>query len=268
MTLYRLSGARIKVGLSPAALDDIGTLRHAKRPSQIVDTTSKVFAGAPGRSIQLDLAEISIINKGRAAAFISEVQLDLGPERMFRRRYYVAGQPIPLRGAVTEERFRLEPGEAVTIYMDIWAFLPASIKQHRPTRSSTHVRASVRTNMGRRKRSPIWLRWSVSPGQENFEDTPITFDAVVWRSLFRWLVVRGQDEDSTMQDRYGRADMARMLLRDELQQRPVEPTRLADKLKQIVDPLLASNAGFNLAWALKDFDPMTAARSAPPAQAE
>lgn len=220
MALYRLSGSRVKVRLTPAAMNAMGTTWRSRTIEQFVDPPKypSLLNWPVGRDSIMEFAEITVANVGRTATSVSEISLDLGVNRVrfHRPRYTVAGIPVPLDKVITSLPVRLEPGSEVVILFDLWAFLPDAIVANRPGRP--RVRASARINVRRSRRSPFFSAWRISSGQTRFDGKPLTLDGAIYRALFRGLLPADDEDDakSNVSDRLAAVQFAWGMIRSNL----------------------------------------------------
>lgn len=178
--LYRLSGARIQVELRPAKYDSLGSI-IAGPP----EGWNKTRAAPPDFYLDewfLDIAAVRIVNIGRTAISVSDISLDIGKSK--RGRHTRRGYPLDIHEGFMEKVARLEPGEEITVYYNLWAVIGDSSTREKPLK----VRASA-TPAGRKaKRSKGgWLidpDWDVLDQRDLEKVTP---KLMAYRALFQSL---------------------------------------------------------------------------------
>lgn len=186
--LYRLSGARIIVRLTPVILtiDHIVVRGHEKGfgytpiPPEITKNLGEWT---------VDLAKVQVTNVGRTAVSVDDISLDVSRPwpRWSRGRHTVRGHPVKSDGCSTEERERLEPGDTVCVMFDVWPLIEGL--QGRDADIVT-VRGSAHPAGRRPRRSPWRRRWRLPMEQRSFIDKAKPAPMLMayqelWRSL-RW----------------------------------------------------------------------------------
>jgi hypothetical protein len=256
MTLYRLSGSRVKVRLSPAVIDGMGTTWRARSIRQVARPTPKLTEDLQwpvGQANVIELAEITVANVGRAATSIAEIALDLGAEHWWRWRqhYTIAGIPVPLNDSIVKLPMRLEPGDQIRMTFDVWAFLPEALAKHPRAKHVVRVRASVKANLGRVRRSPRLRGWRISKDQHNFARATPTLDQAVYGALFRSLIGFNSDTESAG-DRITRVQYVWGRLRSRhLSSMSME--QIMDAMGPTIPELQRLNAGMQIWRALGPF---------------
>lgn len=158
MTLYRLSGARLNVTLTPCLIDPLETVSSGPNKGWGKELPSVI---APMLARQVELAQVRVTNIGRTAVSIEDIALDFGRTRPFSLgRMTIAPYPAKVQGSSTERAHRLDPGQGVVVYFELWS----PVKAMRERKSGTlSVRATARA-VGRRQRRSRWRnRWRISP---------------------------------------------------------------------------------------------------------
>lgn len=155
LLLYRLSGARVGVRLIPAILDANGTLARGPDrgwPAKVQPTS--ILSLGPWF---VDLAEVRVTNLGRTAISVSDIGLDFGRLHWWSiGRYTIRGVPVAVHDGCLDEVVRLETGESVSVFLDLWQL----VKSHHSGRAGkSRVRASVYPAGRRKKRSKWRKRW-------------------------------------------------------------------------------------------------------------
>ncbi|SDF64446.1 hypothetical protein SAMN05216553_102472 [Lentzea fradiae] len=178
--LYRLSGARLNVALRPCLVDEYDTIFRGPSRGWPKTTPAGFF---PSSRWTIELAEVTVTNVGRAPISVENVSLDIGrwPRRLFGR-WTVAGVPVSLSKGIRENHCRLEPGDSVTAYLDVWR----AIQMARTLRPRVVVRASAQP-VGRRAKRSLWIqRWTVETGMRSLhpkvDDSP---ERQAYRELWR-----------------------------------------------------------------------------------
>lgn len=75
LVLYRLWGSRLDVRLTPAVLNEHGTILHGPDRGFAVDIPAEMKSA--GRGWTVDLAEVTVVNIGRTAVSVTDISLDL-----------------------------------------------------------------------------------------------------------------------------------------------------------------------------------------------
>ena len=184
LTLYRLSGARVRVEFSPVVMTHLGSVIKG---SQGRWPTTKPDGISMPREDDLwaELAQIRVANIGRTVVWVSEIGLDFGSEVRLRRRRRLTISPIPIEvagGIATTGPIRLEPGQS----MDVNAPMAQSISwvQSRRPHGSLLVRGTATLAGRRAKRSPA--RYSLrlrGDDSSHFPDGQVTPQVITFQLL-------------------------------------------------------------------------------------
>jgi hypothetical protein len=183
LTLYRLSGARIRIGFTPVVMTHRGTIVKGSRgqwPKQLPG-----IAELQESDLWVELAQIDIANVGRTAIWASGIGLDFGPESLLRRRQRLTLSLRPFGvggGLIDNSPTRLEPGQAVVMYVTLRESITWAGGHHR------HERIAVRgtaTLAGRRaKRSPWRRALRVNEGHsKRFPHGETTLPVLIFQEL-------------------------------------------------------------------------------------
>lgn len=181
---YLLEGARVRVRMNAAVLDEYAIRRSVKSW-----TTVEHMARLEG-GWYIEAVEIEIENVSRSALTVSDVSLDLGRTRRFGLgRRTIGPYPLSAPDATQERSTRLEPFARCSYVFDVWRALRAVEKdKFAAVQFPVRVRASVRVaGRIRRRRSPLRRGWVVAPGQMTFFSGPTEIGLAAWQSLFRHL---------------------------------------------------------------------------------
>ena len=166
LTLYRLSGARLEVRLTPGVVvPRFGSITSAIDSGWREVGPPTAFAHVDD-TLWADLAVIRVTNVGRVATSVSGVGLDFGTVKRWRRfaRITVTAQSLTLGPDCLEsEVIRLEPGEWRTAYIPVWGYIT-----WRRSESKGHVvvRATASLAGRRSKRSSRRRRWKIRSSAE------------------------------------------------------------------------------------------------------
>jgi len=185
LTLYRLSGARLKVGLIPAVITHRGGV--VRGPERGWPTKPPEFTVVDAGDLWSDLACISVANIGRTVVWVSDMGLDFGSESKTKAhpRVVVTARPIAIAGGLTDNsRERLEPGQAVEMYVTVID----SIAWARETRRSRRVVVRATATMAGRHatRSPWRRAWRVpGAGLAVYPHAQLTPEVGVFQMLLR-----------------------------------------------------------------------------------
>ncbi len=194
ITQYRLSGARLTVRLAPVALTPSGTAIRGPDAGW----TSELPEGFPLPEYQVwsDLAVVVVTNVGRSPISVSQVGLDIGAPTWWKpwNRHFVTGEPVPvIRGLTEAEDVRIESGQAVRVYLDLWG-LVGGLRRRRPEEAvilrGTAQAAGKRwpTLSARRK------RWRISHDTVSlWPFTDHTAEVAAYQELWRRLLWMAED---------------------------------------------------------------------------
>jgi hypothetical protein len=189
--LYRLSGPRLLVRLTPAILSSLGTIvRGPDRGFIMDDMPPGIGDSLDGWSV--DLAEVRLTNIGRTPVSVAEIELDFGRTspswRWWRRgRHRVRGFPIPTHGGVTDEVVRLETGQSAHVFFEIVPLI-RGVRRRKP--GKVVLRASA-CAAGRRPTRSAWRkRWVLHADRDSIrseeQSSPeLRAYQALWRSLAR-----------------------------------------------------------------------------------
>ncbi len=158
LTLYRLSGARLSVRLRPVVRNALGNI--ARGPERGWSSMPAPFSEMNLDEGFVDLAEIRVVNIGRAPVTVSDITLDFGWSKRPWWRHTVGGTPIGMFDAVDAAgAHRLEVGASLTMFVDHTMLIDA-VRRDRPEVRA--VRASAQGAGKRATRSPWRRRWKLS----------------------------------------------------------------------------------------------------------
>jgi hypothetical protein len=188
LTLYRLSGARIRIRLTPVLMTHLGTIiqgPEGRWPSLVPD-----IAGLREVDLWVELAKIDIANIGRTPIWVSGIGLDFGSESRLkpRRRLTMSLQPIRVNASLTDGApTRLEPGQAVEMFVPLMSSITTAERQ-----LGMHGRITVRGTAvlaGRRpKRSPWRRKMRVKVGNSaRFPHAEATRQVLIYQELVNHL---------------------------------------------------------------------------------
>lgn len=181
LILYRLSGARLHVTLTPCVLDSSGGLLRGPAKGWVYPEP-QFFT--PASKWNIELADVTVTNIGRTAVSVSNVALDFGRLHRWRRwRHTIQGTPLDLHESNTENKHRLEPGDSVRVLFDLWQVVESARKSHP---KAIAVRGTAQT-VGRRARRSSWrLRWKLANSVEAMRrPEAITPELRAYRALWR-----------------------------------------------------------------------------------
>lgn len=150
ITLYRLSGARLHVTLIPCILDSAGTIFRG--PAKGWTGSGPQFLAQLGKW-NIELAEVSVTNIGRTPVSVHNIALDFGRVHPCGR-HTIQGTPLEFHGSSSENKHRLEPGDAVSVLFD----LSQVVKSVRRSRSGKVVIRGTAQPVGRTPRRSSWSR--------------------------------------------------------------------------------------------------------------
>lgn len=183
LTLYRLSGARLVVRLTPAILTAQGHLLRGPEKGwsgQIPESFGNV-----DRDHFVDLAIIKVTNVGRTPVSVSDITLDFGRSGWRPGwRHTVGGAPIPIHEcSEVAGDVRLEAGSGVSVAIDHQPLIDYGL-QHRSKRSRS-IRATA-TAAGRRPTRSSWRRrWSQGDDSKRYYPAVATPERQAFVEVFR-----------------------------------------------------------------------------------
>ena len=179
---YVLEGGRVRVRMQPGLLTDY--ILYTSSTWRDVHDKSKGEGGWP-----VEVAVINIENLGRTPVTISQVSLDLGrPRRWKRARHTISPRPIKGPQATLKGTARLEPFDSQTFIFDIWGCLTPSrgLDKKKTPKFPLRVRAACHVAGKRRmRRSPWRTGWPVQPGQRVFVPELVEIGLMTYRALWR-----------------------------------------------------------------------------------
>ncbi len=198
-TLYRLSGARLRVQLifefypdDTPLNDDPWSLIGSRRAS-IQEMTKSLRA--PISTLGIETARVRVTNVGRTPVSVEDIGLDIGrtPGRWLGRHRGKRRIVMPLTYPGTDvqgepstssrlEAVRLEPGETTSkaFHMEGYALLPA--KKNLTVRGTASA-----ANRKRASRSPWVSAWRFKTGERTwFVDYEVTPEVEVYRALWHY----------------------------------------------------------------------------------
>ncbi|TWD73478.1 hypothetical protein FB561_7371 [Kribbella amoyensis] len=170
----------------PAAADGLSIRRSYKDWKNL-----ELYIQAQG-GWYVEMAEIEIENVSRNAVTISDVGIDFGTSRWYRRdRRSVVPRASKLGNGSTETRIRLEPFDRVTFVLDVWQAIAGVKSSRAPVKSSfpRRLRATVRVAGKRRKALSPWRRgWVVKGDQIAFMDHTMKDSGIVaYQAIVRYM---------------------------------------------------------------------------------
>ena len=119
LTLYVLSGARLRLRLHPVVMTHRGATIQGSEGRWPTKPPEAAILG--DGDLWLELAHLSVANIGRTVVWVSMIGLDFGRDAGWRRvRTTVTLRPIAVAGGVPDgSPARLEPGQAVEMYVPV-----------------------------------------------------------------------------------------------------------------------------------------------------
>lgn len=182
LTLYILSGARLRVRLVPALMTHRGTLTRGGEggwPSRLPDDASPQDG-----DLWAEVAEIAVANIGRTTVWVSQIGLDFGRDAGFTRRSrtIMTIPPLAILGGLADNApTRLEPGQDVVMYVP----LIDSVEWAQKKRSHGATVRATASQAGRRAKRSSWQRaWRLRKGQSpRFPHTASTRQVVLFQEL-------------------------------------------------------------------------------------
>jgi hypothetical protein len=189
VTLYRLSGARLKVELVFAFRHEGGTRTRARtlKPLSWANDFAKdcsVFG--------IEYGLVRVTNIGRTPVSVENISFDTGRVRWFSRGRYTVRPPQFMEPGSEKPRLnleapvRLEPGDNVTVGFLLWP--PPGIPGWLPTDRDITVRGSAHA-VGRRRATRSARRfgwWLPKNATSAFEDVYVNPEIRVYRVLWRY----------------------------------------------------------------------------------
>lgn len=190
IALYRLSGPRIFVRLRPAKIDSNNALLEGADEGWKIIPEIKYFK-KPRWSV--DLAEVIVTNTGRTAVSVSDISLEIkgGTTRRIGRQHTISGHPVKVHDGIKKNSARLETGESIRIFFDLWAMIGDP-----DIRKKTLKIRAIATPAGKKaKLSSKRNRWTIRPDQRALDPRDdVTPDVRAYQALWRGLHQRDQLE--------------------------------------------------------------------------
>jgi hypothetical protein len=185
----------VNVAIRPCVLYDTGNM-HAGPPEGWKSTIPKRFE--PGSRWAIELAKVTVTNIGRTAVSVQNISLDVGRESWHTLgRVTISGLPLAVRDGAGKNSQRLESGDSVTVYFDVWQAINAARDGHR------HVvlRGSAQPVARRARRSSWTRRWKVHSSAETLHPLlEVGPEAKTYRALWRLMY-----RDSEISQKIGEA---------------------------------------------------------------
>lgn len=159
LLLFKLSGPRLRVTLAPVVVDV--TDRWVQGNESGWQERQLPYIEKILTQWRMDVAKVTVLNKGRSAVTVSNIGLDLGPDPWYRpwSRFTVSLEPVDIIDGVVEKAHRLEPGSHVSYYFYAWR--PIRSRLEEVDRSAVTVRGTLTVAGTRVKRSPWRRRWHI-----------------------------------------------------------------------------------------------------------
>lgn len=181
LTLYHLSGARIRVTVAPALMTHMGHVLsglNGKWPER-QQTIPKVG------DLWVELAQVGVANVGRTVVWVSSIGLDFGRASPIRpsQRVRMSLRPLAVFGGLADNTStRLEPGQDVVMYVPIIEGVEWARKEL--GRRHLRVRGSA-TLSGRRSKLSPWLRaWRIDHDRSaRYPHSEITQEVRIFQTL-------------------------------------------------------------------------------------
>jgi hypothetical protein len=181
ISLYRLSGARVRLDITPALMTHRGTVvtwRAKSWPKPPQD------ARLDDQDMWVELARLRVANLGRTVVWVADLGLDFGRESMLRRRSRTSMtlRPVAVAGAVdSNDAIRLEPGQSATMFVPIVGAVRWASEQL--GRSRLRVRAATTFGGMRAQRSARRRSWRVGPDSVAYPHLVVTRNTRLYRLL-------------------------------------------------------------------------------------
>lgn len=186
LILFRLSGSRLEVRLSPVLVDERSVIKEG--PESGWKRGPPPFPEPIGPWV-IDLAHVRVTNVGRTPVSVSDISLDFGRRRRFRPRGRIRMSNVPvsvLKGR-EETAARLDAGESTSNYFDVWPLIEEARKWKQGVLT---VRASAEPAARRPKRSRWRRRWSIPPNAKALrtpDDPPPANELRAFQAVWRQL---------------------------------------------------------------------------------
>lgn len=184
LTLFRLSGARLLVRLTPAILTVHGHLMRGPDRGWRKPIPESMAEGVD-HDHYVDLAIIKVTNIGRSPVSVSDINLDFGRSGWRPGwRHTVGGTPIPIHEcADVKGDVRLEAGASVTIAIDHQPLIDYALEHSSKFNRSIRATASA---AGRRPTRSKWRRrWSQSNDEKRYYPAAPTPERQAFVEVFR-----------------------------------------------------------------------------------
>jgi hypothetical protein len=186
LTLFKLSGARLRVQMVFAYRDDLGSTFSVSEGRRMQPDWEKVATKFQARGIEFVVVRVT--NIGRTAVSVENISLDVGRSRWWRR----------IRRTITPNLFvdpnsdedppetkrpvRLEPGANVSVPLHLWPAAEAAARgrERYVLRGSAHA-------VGRRVTRSKWkYRWVFRVGdQTRFANLTVGAELLLYRVMWR-----------------------------------------------------------------------------------
>jgi hypothetical protein len=143
----------------------------------------------------IELAQVQVTNIGRTPVSVSDIGIDAGRSKWWRRgRFSLRGFPVLLLQGIKDEVVNLKPGDTVWVYFDLWQLVESGRK--RKIGRTLTIRGTAWPAGRRTRRSPWRLRWRIAAAQTTLRpDAKRAPEAELqaFHALWHWL--RSVDKD-------------------------------------------------------------------------
>ncbi|MBF6195658.1 hypothetical protein U3653_26200 [Nocardia sp. CDC186] len=189
ITLYRLSGARLRVTIAHGAISPLTEALHSAAPGHLLSVDKVDTPKSRMREELIEVVLCKVVNTGRAAISIEHIGIDFGRERWWRRgRRSMVPAAVTAFGGVAVGTHRLDAGESATLIFPLWGCVTYEQRQRGDVRLAAYASPAGRRTVISKRSKRLVLR----TGKETLlRDHVVTREERAHRAF--WSHTRGTD---------------------------------------------------------------------------